>query len=167
MHVVGPDFRDPDTLAAGPPAEQLAAAYHSALQEAARALKANPKAFATLRLLPVSSGVFAGPYKKYMDNLTAKALDMGFERLGADEQQTLLAPQLGVELCIFSLTGFRHEFTRYQKAVQTWRKTPSLNAPQIPVGPDTNRRLALICIFCVKKTAEAVRVRVGVPDPKP
>eukprot|EP00392_Amoebophrya_sp_AT5.2_P015145 g15344.t1 len=154
VHVVGPDFRRHSTLVAGPPAEQLAAAYHSALQEHAKALakglKANPNAKPgqfTLRLLPVSADIFAGPYKKYMDNLTAKALDMGFELLGAAEQQTLLDPALKVELCIFEET----EFQRYQKAVETWKKTPSLNAPQIPVGPDTNRRLAFICIFCVKK----------------
>eukprot|EP00391_Amoebophrya_sp_Ameob2_P012099 CAMPEP_0178990674 /NCGR_PEP_ID=MMETSP0795-20121207/5094_1 /TAXON_ID=88552 /ORGANISM="Amoebophrya sp., Strain Ameob2" /LENGTH=503 /DNA_ID=CAMNT_0020682279 /DNA_START=427 /DNA_END=1938 /DNA_ORIENTATION=+ len=120
VHLVGPKYSDD----CGYPAEQLVPAYQAALQEAAGALKANPKAFATLRLQPLSPAGSSdeGRYENDMEKITVKAIDMGFERLGNDEQQALLAPGLSVELCI----SLEDDFQRYQQAVQTW-KTRTMN----------------------------------------
>mmetsp|Transcript_19407 Transcript_19407/g.48603 ORF Transcript_19407/g.48603 Transcript_19407/m.48603 type:complete len:253 (-) Transcript_19407:945-1703(-) len=147
VHVVAPDFRKyttgpPDgdatyyNVDGGPghdvdvpnkddAATLLAKAYTAALSEAAQKLlppdehphKKNPEAFDTLRLAPVSGGIFAGKFKNKIFHLTAKALDTGFENLEhPTEKEVLLRSALSVELCIYE----ESEDDDYETAVRNW-----------------------------------------------
>ena len=53
-----------------------------------------------VRLLPISSAVFAGPFESFMPHMTLQALAGAFEGLPAEKQDTILAiPQ--IKMCIF------------------------------------------------------------------
>ena len=58
----------------------------------------------TLRLLPISGGIFAGAFRERVPRLTREALDAGFAQLPEATQQRLLSREL--ELCIFAEAEF-------------------------------------------------------------
>lgn len=114
IHVVGPDFRDPEVAKEGEAAARtrLARTYKNVLKNF---LRAGPQA-TLLRLLPVSGGIFAGPFEESLPRLTFEALDEGFRMLDLPDRLKLYwklgrcsendefeggAPSGGVEMCIF------------------------------------------------------------------
>jgi len=80
IHVVGPDFNS-DPCDYSTAVEKLAQVYEAALVEFA------DSPVTTLRLLPISSGIFAGALKDEMPNITAEALITGFSRLTPNLQK--------------------------------------------------------------------------------
>lgn len=93
IHAVGPDFRIRDYSRDEAVAE-LAKAYQGILTEFVASGLAN------LRLLPVSGGIFSGPFSSELPGMTAEALQSGFLALTAEQQeQVKVADRL--EMCIF------------------------------------------------------------------
>ena len=97
IHVVGPDLRVGAPTWDGAVAA-LATAYRNALAEF------DASELPTLRLLPISGGIFAGAFRKRVPRLTREALDAGFAQLPEATQQRLLSREL--ELCIFAEAEF-------------------------------------------------------------
>lgn len=97
IHVVGPDFRSP-TFGKGKPREHavatLAAAYENVLAEF------DASGCQTLRLLPISGGIFAGRWRGEVAELTRDALALACVRVAPDVA-TRLASERRIELCIF------------------------------------------------------------------
>ena len=60
---------------------------------------ANTTGQETIRLLPVSGGVFAADFKPDMHHMTFSALALGFESLPDETQKTLMGKEL--KMCIF------------------------------------------------------------------
>jgi hypothetical protein len=85
------DFRD-GTYSEDCAMEQLANAYASVLGEFAWQTQTK-----TLRLLPISGGIFCGPFQPFL--LTFQALSAGWEMLSLDTQEILNNRE--VEMCIF------------------------------------------------------------------
>ena len=114
IHAVGPDLRErPHTWDEA--LEILGEAYRNVLAELA--LASVPAAECDsgetpptiLRLLPISGGIFAGPYWERIAPLTIEALARGFSKLRADERRAVEL-NFSVELCIFmesELEAFR------------------------------------------------------------
>lgn len=108
IHVVGPNFNEPGSAPAGDEAGAravLARAYENVLREF---LSGSEELCGRLRILPVSGGIFAGPFAPVLPRLTFEALDEGFRKLGAEARSELLrrlaGPESasgGLELCIF------------------------------------------------------------------
>mmetsp|Transcript_86129 Transcript_86129/g.156995 ORF Transcript_86129/g.156995 Transcript_86129/m.156995 type:complete len:480 (-) Transcript_86129:11-1450(-) len=93
VHAVGPDFRG-RTLSREEAVGELAKAYHGILREFASS------GLPSLRLLPVSGGIFSGSFMAELPGMTAEALLQGFAALAPSQQhQVLLASSL--EMCIF------------------------------------------------------------------
>ena len=108
VHVVGPDFRD-GTWSKREAALELSRAYRNVLHEW---VLSETK---TLRLLPISSGIFAGTLSDELTPLTHEAICVGFEQLHPFDQQACIAEDRRVELCIFNegeypkyVTAFDH-----------------------------------------------------------
>ena len=96
IHVVGPDFRAEPTDYAGARA-QLCTCYQAVLREYA-ACDAP-----ALRLLPISGGIFAGPFMRDVPRLTRDALQDACNVLTQTEPDVaacLAARRL--ELCVFA-----------------------------------------------------------------
>lgn len=93
IHAVGPDLRT-RSYSWEEAVEELAAAYSNILREFAGC------GLPTLRLLPVSGGIFAGPYSQQVPTLTLAALRQGFLLLPEPEQRRVLDRK--VLLCIFA-----------------------------------------------------------------
>merc|ERR1712232_947741 len=74
--------------------------------------------FVRLRLLPVSSGIFAGAYADQMPTLTAEALSRALGRLDHEHVQRLKQTDVSADLCIFSAA----DFADYCKAMPSARK---------------------------------------------
>jgi hypothetical protein len=92
IHVVGPDLRDP-SYTIGEAAAKLTAAYRNVLIEFA----STP--LHTLRLLPISGGIFSGQFMRYLPKLTAHALQAAFAGLRPGTRKKLSERQ--VLMCIF------------------------------------------------------------------
>lgn len=93
IHVIGPDFRKRDyTEEEG--IFELAACYYGMLREFVLC------GLPVLRLLPVSGGIFSGPFLPRLPKMTFQALHWGFVMLSPDEQKKVLAAER-LELCIF------------------------------------------------------------------
>ena len=94
VHTVGPDLRREPPLSRADAVAALARAYANILRElAASDVRA-------LRLLPVSGGIFAGPFKPALPEITCEALRAGFEGLPAATRAEVLLREL--HLCIFA-----------------------------------------------------------------
>jgi len=129
IHVVGPDFRSRTERCTREEAVALLARAYAAVL----ALAATAAAECTiLRLLPISSGIFAGRFKPQMAALTADALLGGYALL-ANEQPNLLpalppfAANRALELCLFNPS----EATAYARALRQ-RVAPKPASPPPP-----------------------------------
>ena len=94
IHVVGPDFRqrpysDLEAI------NTLSDTYANVLREVAL----TPASIRTIRMLPISGGVFLGDFKSDLTHMTICALKNGFERLSPEEQGRVL--EKDVQMCIF------------------------------------------------------------------
>jgi len=113
IHAIGPDFRRGSP---GPTweeaVEQLAGAYEQVL------LQFDGCGVQTLRLLPISGGIFAGPYMAQMPRLTRESLSAAMDRLPSEVRERLLAGGR-IKLCIFlesEWEGFLKEGFRPENA---------------------------------------------------
>lgn len=119
IHVVGPSLHGIVGLGAeiiDAALDQLAAAY------AATLLEFLASEATTIRLLPISGGIFAGRFAEDMSWMTFAALDRGFGRL-TEGQREEVRTRLGstkVELCIFS----EEALDEYAKAFSTGGAQP-------------------------------------------
>lgn len=118
IHAVGPDLRrgvrqtredDMDAL------DLLSKTYSRVFSEFGRHVASVGSSVdcSTLRLPPISSGIFAGPFRPAMPALSVCAINRALGTLDA-ETLALVSKANGVELCIFE----RHEFQSYQRAWQ-------------------------------------------------
>eukprot|EP00418_Pyrodinium_bahamense_P030440 CAMPEP_0179139422 /NCGR_PEP_ID=MMETSP0796-20121207/66687_1 /TAXON_ID=73915 /ORGANISM="Pyrodinium bahamense, Strain pbaha01" /LENGTH=225 /DNA_ID=CAMNT_0020838863 /DNA_START=44 /DNA_END=721 /DNA_ORIENTATION=+ len=106
IHVVGPNFQGRHDCTHEEAVDELSQAYASTLSEFAAS------GVRKLRLLPISSSIFAGRFVKDMPDLTAQALQGGFEMLSAAEQDKVLGADR-LEMCIFNeaeLEAFEEAF---------------------------------------------------------
>ena len=98
IHVVGPDLREPTYDSVDKARSSLTAAYTNVLREFCEAAAADGE-LATLRLLPISRGVFSGAFAAELPGLTMEAIDLGYQAQPAPHRRRLGSSQ--VELCIF------------------------------------------------------------------
>ena len=94
IHTIGPDFRvgkwtDREASLA------LARAYRNVLHEFVMS------GCDTLRVAPVSSGIYSGPLYNQVPVLTQEALTLGFDQLHEFDKEALLGPKKRIELCVF------------------------------------------------------------------
>lgn len=104
IHVVGPDFRT-KAYTREEATDELAQAYCNILAEFY--VSGMPR----LRMLPVSGGIFSGPFRDELPALTAVALERAFKRLGGAERAFLAAAK--IEMCIFvgeQVAAFKRAF---------------------------------------------------------
>lgn len=95
LHAVGPDFRR-EPYASGheqKAVEALSAVYCNVFREFANS------GLPSLRLLPLSGGIFSGGYKEALVDMTVSALSGAFLRLGERERLRML--DASIELCIY------------------------------------------------------------------
>jgi hypothetical protein len=69
--------------------------YANVLSEFAQ----TPTSVNTLRLLPISGGIFAGRFKPRLPELTKSALVLGFSRVAPEVQRAVASRR--VQMCIF------------------------------------------------------------------
>lgn len=93
IHVIGPDFRMRD-YSRKEAILELALSYYGIFREFV--ISGLP----VLRLLPVSGGIFSGPFGTVLPEITAEAMQAGFSLLSAEHQERLLKAR-GLEMCIF------------------------------------------------------------------
>jgi O-acetyl-ADP-ribose deacetylase (regulator of RNase III) len=98
IHTVGPDFRQGSQSSRSEAVEQLARSYLNIFREFVSSSAAT--APQQLRLLPVSGGVFAGPWGSYIATMTFEAINRGHVQLTTEEQGKLAGRQ--IDLCIFA-----------------------------------------------------------------
>eukprot|EP00940_MAST-03C_sp_MAST-3C-sp2_P001648 g1648.t1 len=117
VHVVGPDFRMSSQVLRSDIADcskcddsgkakaddelgvrVLSRAYENVLRETAKANQ--KKKIESIRLLPISGGVFAAHFKSDMHFMTFSALMRGFSQLSEEEQDSLLRMK-DIKMCIF------------------------------------------------------------------
>jgi len=120
IHTVGPDFRAPDQRQARASKEVyteesavglLTAAYLNVLLEFCNQAT-DTETFRTLRLLPISGGIFSGEFRTQLPVFTARALKGALERLEPDQSRLLQSLSPGLEMCIYMDT----EMAQYQQA---------------------------------------------------
>eukprot|EP00755_Sulcionema_specki_P009430 Sspe_Gene.43670::Locus_21319_Transcript_1_1_Confidence_1.000_Length_2660::g.43670::m.43670 len=137
IHAVGPDLRNKkyDEFSAR---RDLALTYKSILEQ--YALHMNPDLEAwrprqeydnertpwcTLRLLPVSGGIFSGPFAKDMPRLTMDALVSAFDDLDRSKRRAIMCGSSGIELCIFDgaqQESFTAAFMKKLNEIDNWKK---------------------------------------------
>eukprot|EP00930_Biecheleria_cincta_P082708 TRINITY_DN72380_c0_g1_i1.p1 TRINITY_DN72380_c0_g1~~TRINITY_DN72380_c0_g1_i1.p1 ORF type:complete len:1090 (-),score=170.08 TRINITY_DN72380_c0_g1_i1:131-3079(-) len=100
IHVVGPNFQSRPRCSYSDAVSELAQAYCSTLTEFVDSGERR------LRLLPISSSIFAGHFEPQMPQMTMEALHQGFSMLDAAAQDSLLAAE-SLEMCIFMETDFQ------------------------------------------------------------
>lgn len=93
IHVVGPDFRQVQCTQDQATA-MLSQAYSNTLLEFLKS------SCSELRMLPISGGVFAGPFKRDIPEITCKALRDALRKIPPQSQQALTSRR--VCLCIFT-----------------------------------------------------------------
>lgn len=96
IHAIGPDFRvgkwtDREASLA------LSRGYRNILHEFVKS------DCDTLRIAPLSGGIFSGPLYNQMPVLTQEGLAQGFDQLHEYDKEVLLQPKKKIELCIFLL----------------------------------------------------------------
>lgn len=113
IHVVGPNFKA-EPCSRQEAVIRLSIAYGAALVEFAAS------GLPTLRLLPVSGGIFSGAFGPELPELTALAFFRGFERLSGEQQKQVAQAKL--EMCIFmenELAGFQKAFNQFSSLRRT------------------------------------------------
>ena len=119
IHVIGPDFKVQEDASRDEAVSQLARAYAGVLRIACQ----QPRQL--LRLVPISSGIYAGKFRDEMPHITAEALLAAFEDLEASKPELLkqLAPAEGrqIEMCIFNPT----EADTYAAALASCTQSPA------------------------------------------
>mmetsp|Transcript_22584 Transcript_22584/g.42561 ORF Transcript_22584/g.42561 Transcript_22584/m.42561 type:complete len:315 (+) Transcript_22584:65-1009(+) len=165
IHTVGPDFRPPAERKAGASREDytearamelLTETYLNVLKEFCRN---NSGRLRTLRLLPISGGIFSGKFKEQMPSLTAWALKGAMDLLEPAEMQMLETSKTELEMCIYMDT----EAQDYQNACNQAglrNVMPPQNAVPTPV-PTYSRLTPYGNMAGVKVKTEAFPTTLG------
>jgi hypothetical protein len=127
IHVVGPDFRE-RSRSRDEALGELTAAYGAVLGEFSRARLGG------LRLLPISGGIFAGPFAPELPELTCSALRAAFDALPDRAQQVVSVARL--EVCIFvedEYAAYEAAFAEETRLAQQF--ADSLDMGSTPVQP--------------------------------
>ena len=127
LHVCGPNFND-RSCSRDEALGELAEAYGAVLRQFAGARLGG------LRMLPVSGGIFAGPFADELPQLTCSALRMAFDALPDREQHIVSVARL--DMCIFEereYEAFAAAFAKETEKAQ--RFADSLNMGSTPVQP--------------------------------
>ena len=96
IHVVGPDFRMRDFTRAEAVAE-LATAYGNVFNEFCE--EGKKKGLKKMRLLPISGGIFSGPFREVLPELTAEAVQAAYVKLSEEQKKHMM--DSSIEMCIF------------------------------------------------------------------
>jgi hypothetical protein len=102
IHVVGPNFHAQSGVSESQAVGQLQEAYANVLEEF------DQSGATTLRLLPISGGIYAGRFQPVMPQVTFRALDAGFGSLPVGVRGSLLT-KFGshkAEMCIFEQSDY-------------------------------------------------------------
>eukprot|EP00928_Gymnodinium_smaydae_P058974 TRINITY_DN4219_c0_g1_i1.p1 TRINITY_DN4219_c0_g1~~TRINITY_DN4219_c0_g1_i1.p1 ORF type:complete len:291 (+),score=58.99 TRINITY_DN4219_c0_g1_i1:62-874(+) len=105
IHVIGPDFRKRQ-YSRDDAISELTIAYKNVLVEFCSS------GLRSLRLLPVSGGIFSGPFKDQLPLLTAQALEEAFGSLSLEQRSHVL--ESDVAMCIFmasEVSAFEEAFS--------------------------------------------------------
>eukprot|EP00438_Fugacium_kawagutii_P001945 Skav224092 [mRNA] locus=scaffold4565:20858:22852:- [translate_table: standard] len=105
IHVVGPDFRktsDDKDFTMDDAVEKLALAYGNVFEEFCTV--GMREGIRRMRLLPISGGIFSGPFKEDLPLMTARAVRAAYERLSEDKKQHIM--DSNVEMCVFMESEF-------------------------------------------------------------
>lgn len=133
IHAVGPDLRlNPDLLEAE---RLLVAAYHHIFEQFVNSRRK------VLRLLPVSSGIFAGAFKKEMPELTMRCMRIGFGELDPQQRDALRGCEL--HLCIF----MEKELPSYQEAAKNMAGEGGGTEKIIGVYHGASFSYLVLCVF--------------------
>jgi hypothetical protein len=106
IHAVGPNFGQ-QSCTWKEALNLLGNTYANVLAEFAN----TPSTVTTLRLLPISGGIFAGSFKPRLPELTKNALAIGWTRLSPEMKRAVAERK--VQMCIFEeqeLRGFKRAF---------------------------------------------------------
>jgi hypothetical protein len=121
LHVVGPDFNGRSCTRATALSE-LTEAYSAVLREFARARLGG------LRLLPISGGIFAGPFAPELPALTCSALRAAFDDLPERAQHMVSVARL--DMCIFN----ESEYDSYAAAFEEETRRAQQFAESLDMG---------------------------------
>eukprot|EP00322_Chrysochromulina_rotalis_P015374 CAMPEP_0115852504 /NCGR_PEP_ID=MMETSP0287-20121206/13032_1 /TAXON_ID=412157 /ORGANISM="Chrysochromulina rotalis, Strain UIO044" /LENGTH=223 /DNA_ID=CAMNT_0003306571 /DNA_START=25 /DNA_END=696 /DNA_ORIENTATION=+ len=105
LHVVGPDFNQ-RRCSQEQALDELTQCYDAMLRQFARSRLGG------LRMLPISGGIFAGPFAPELPALTCSALRTAFDALPNDLQHIVSVARL--DMCIF----MESEFKSYAEAFE-------------------------------------------------
>lgn len=141
IHVVGPNFGE-RVFSRLEAVAMLTTAYHNVLVEFSRSGRS------TLRMIPVSGGIFAGRFQNHLPEMTREALAEAILLLGDAERKQIGSCTL--EMCIFVEKEIRHYMEVFHCGVGEGDSTVMLGnlsgddataiAPAMDVDPDEVRR---------------------------
>merc|ERR1712125_76187 len=113
IRVVGPNFMQAQPATELEAVKLLAPSYASVFEEFAYS------SATTLRLLPISSGIFAGSFGPVMPQITAAALDAGFKSLPMATRSMLRGrfATHKAEMCIFGNSDYDGFHAAWQEGI--------------------------------------------------
>lgn len=127
LHVVGPDFNG-RSCSRDEALGELTEAYSAVLREFSRARLGG------LRLLPISGGIFAGPFAPELPELTCSALRQAFDDLPGRAQHIVSVARL--DMCIFMESEYDAFVKAFEEETQrAERFADSLEMGHTPVQP--------------------------------
>jgi hypothetical protein len=128
IHVVGPDFSTGPSRSEEEALRELTEAYGAALREFATARLGG------LRMLPISGGIFAGPFAPSLPRLTCAALRGAFDALPDRAQQVVSVARL--DMCVFMESEYAAYAQAFEPETQRAQQfTDSLDMGSTPVQP--------------------------------
>lgn len=98
VHVVGPDFRQPEYVSVEDCERALVTTYMNVFSEVRRCKFENPD-LVSVRLLPVSGGVFSGRFAEELPRLTWKTMQDAFSLSSPSVKRALSS--LDISVCVF------------------------------------------------------------------
>mmetsp|Transcript_109541 Transcript_109541/g.172718 ORF Transcript_109541/g.172718 Transcript_109541/m.172718 type:complete len:1170 (-) Transcript_109541:174-3683(-) len=133
IHTVGPNFSEERGLQQDEAVQRLALTYTNALKEVAAS------GASKLRMLPVSSAIFAGSFSEQMPEMTAEALEKSFAELDKDIQDQILSLS-ALEMCIFEEKQVEVYEELFTTGVRKKEKTDAGRGTYQPRGHDGRDR---------------------------
>jgi hypothetical protein len=117
IHAVGPDFRDRRMLGVLQEDAEIALieTYSNILREFVEGVACSERA--TLRLLPISGGVFSGRFKRVIDAMTFNAILGAIRSLSATQRAVLRGEGIELEMCVFDAREQLRFESAHQRAI--------------------------------------------------
>mmetsp|Transcript_83715 Transcript_83715/g.132676 ORF Transcript_83715/g.132676 Transcript_83715/m.132676 type:complete len:224 (-) Transcript_83715:52-723(-) len=129
IHVVGPDFRDcfdDMDCTIDDAVKKLTLAYGNVFEEFC-----GDKSLRKMRLLPISGGIFSGPFKDDLPEITAKAVQAAYDALTAEKKEHIM--QSSIEMCIFMEPEFKLFASAFEQPLAA--PSPKPAEPAEPAEP--------------------------------